>query len=147
MLLIVFLTLCLVPVHIIQKTLQTLWYTFLTFHYNFPRLIRCDHEFGPPNCLATDYFAGDFWSDCRVRLIFLKCCHENLSFPQPVGWIKTKAYNTTSFPTQENIFLVVTENRFIVWNYCFSGPTDIYSFKFCWLWACKWHMKYFVALI
>ena len=97
MLLIVFLTLCLVPVHIIQKTLQTLWYTFLTFHYNFPRLIRCDHEFGPPNCLATDYFTGDFWGDCRVWLIFLKCCPENLSFPKPAGWIKTKAYNS-KFP-------------------------------------------------
>ena len=46
-----------------------------------------------------------FWAsqsfsvECGVRLIFLKCCCENLSFPQPsVGWIKMKVYTPTNFP-------------------------------------------------
>ena len=48
-----------------------------------------------------------------------------------VGWIKMKTYSPTSFPSpQENIFLTVTENKFIVWNYHFSGPASIYLFEF-----------------
>ena len=49
-----------------------------------------------------------------------------------IRWIKTK--NSTNSPTnfpspQDNIFLKTTENKFIVWNYHFSGRTTIYLFE------------------
>ena len=48
-----------------------------------------------------------------------------------VGWIRMKTCSPTNFPSPlDNIFLTVTENKFIVWNYIFSGPTSIYLFEF-----------------
>ena len=45
--------------------------------------------------------------------------------------IKMKTYNPTNFPSPwENIFLKATEDKFIVWNYHFSGPNTIYLFEF-----------------
>ena len=42
-----------------------------------------------------------------------------------------KIWIPTNFPTsKENIFLTVTENKFIVWNDSFSGPTGIYLLEF-----------------
>ena len=48
-----------------------------------------------------------------------------------VGWIKIKIYSPTPFPRPWNsIFLTITENKFSVWNYHFSGLTHIYLFQF-----------------
>ena len=53
-------------------------------------------------------------------------------FSQPyVGWIKMKIYIAQQIlPVHGIICLSDTENKFIVWNYCFSGPTNIYLFEF-----------------
>ena len=68
----------------------------------------------------------------RVQLIFWKCCHENLSFLNLLlgekGW---KHVAQQISPVHSTIYFPVTENKFIVWNYSFSGPTSIYLFKFC----------------
>ena len=42
-----------------------------------------------------------------------------------------KIYSQTNFPSpSDNIFITVTENRFIVWNYSFSDPIGIYLFEY-----------------
>ena len=46
-----------------------------------------------------------------------------------VGRIKVKTYNP-SFPARRTIYFSVTENKFAVWNYRFSGPAGIYLFEF-----------------
>ena len=57
----------------------------------------------------------------RVRLIFLKCCHGKLSFCNLILDEKEKTSSPINCPNQlENIFLTVTERKFIVWNYMFS---------------------------
>ena len=48
-----------------------------------------------------------------------------------VGWIRIKTHSLTNFPSPKgNIFLTVTENKFIVWNYSSSGSTGIYFIEF-----------------
>ena len=43
-----------------------------------------------------------------------------------VGWKKMKTYTQTNFSTPwSNIFLTVTVNKFIFWNYHFSGLISI----------------------
>ena len=42
-----------------------------------------------------------------------------------------KPYSSANFLSpQDNMFLKVTENKFIVWNYHSSGPSSIYLFEF-----------------
>ena len=42
-----------------------------------------------------------------------------------------KTCSPTNFPSPlNNMFLAVTENKFIVWNHIFSDPTSIYLFEF-----------------
>ena len=42
-----------------------------------------------------------------------------------------KTYGLTKLPCpQDKMFLTVSEDKFIVWNYHFPGPTGIYLFKF-----------------
>ena len=42
-----------------------------------------------------------------------------------------KQCTPTNFPSpQENAYLTVIENKFIIWNYSFSDPTNIYLLKF-----------------
>ena len=46
------------------------------------------------------------------------------------GWIKWKHVAPTNFPgPKDNIFLTVTGNKFVVWNYIFSGSINIYLFE------------------
>ena len=46
------------------------------------------------------------------------------------GWIRMKRCTPTYFPSpKDNVFCTVTENKFNVWNYSFSGPNGIYSFS------------------
>ena len=46
-------------------------------------------------------------------------------------WRKMKTYSLTSFPSSwDNIFLTVSENKFIVWNNHFSGPTSTFLLEF-----------------
>ena len=48
-----------------------------------------------------------------------------------VRWIKMITYSATNLPNpQDNIFFKTTENKFVVWNYHFSGRTTIYMFGF-----------------
>ena len=45
------------------------------------------------------------------------------------GWIKMKSCSPTIFPAHRTI-LLITENKFIAWNYIFSDPVSIYLFEF-----------------
>ena len=48
-----------------------------------------------------------------------------------IGWISMKTCSLTNFHSpQDNIFLPVTENKFIVRNYSFSGSTSICLLEF-----------------
>ena len=49
-----------------------------------------------------------------------------------LSWVnKDENITQQSFPAQnDSIFLTVTENQFVVWNYHFSGPTAIYLSEF-----------------
>ena len=48
-----------------------------------------------------------------------------------IRWRRMKKFSQTNFLSPwYNIFLTVTENKFLVWNYRFSGPTSIYLVKF-----------------
>ena len=52
-------------------------------------------------------------------------------FSQPkVGWIRMKSCIPINFSSpQDNVFPTVTERKFIIWNYSFSGPTSVYLFE------------------
>ena len=46
-------------------------------------------------------------------------------------WLKMETYSPTNFLSLlDIIFLTVTENKFIVWDYHFLGRSSIYSFEF-----------------
>ena len=47
-----------------------------------------------------------------------------------VGWIKMKAYSQNKFFQPIGLYFSVTENKFTVWKYSFSGPTGIYLFEY-----------------
>ena len=38
--------------------------------------------------------------------------------------------NIQIFTAHRTLYISVTENKFIIWNYSFSGPTGIYLFEF-----------------
>ena len=38
--------------------------------------------------------------------------------------------NIQIFTAYRTLYISVTENKFIIWNYSFSGPTGIYLFEF-----------------
>ena len=38
--------------------------------------------------------------------------------------------NLQIFPAHRTLYIPVTENKFIIWNYSFSGQTGIYLFEF-----------------
>ena len=57
-----------------------------------------------------------------------------------VGWIKMKAYSQNKFFQPIGLYFSVTENKFTVWKYSFSGPTGIYLFKYSKL-KCKIYSK------
>ena len=49
------------------------------------------------------------------------------------GWIRMKTCSPKKFSPKNShrmIFLAVTKNKLIVWNYIFSDPTSIYLFEF-----------------
>ena len=47
-----------------------------------------------------------------------------------VGWIKMKTYSPTNCRcSYDHVFPTVTGNKFIFWNYSFSGPNYIYLFN------------------
>ena len=75
----------------------------------------------------------NFSTHNRVWLIFWKRRRENLSFHNLMlgkwGW--KHVAQQLNFPSPENIiYPTVTENKFNIWNYSFSGPTGIYLFEF-----------------
>ena len=81
-------------------------------------------EQGGAEAIVKGWEVNDFVVYFRVRLIFLKCCHENLSF----CWVMFTqhiflAHRTLYF----RLYFTVAGNKFIVWTYCFSDLTDICS--------------------
>ena len=61
----------------------------------------------------------------------MSSCQKLILLHPYVGWIKIKTYNPPNFSSPyDNTFLAVTENKLIVWNHHFSGPTSINLFKF-----------------
>ena len=88
-----------------------------------------------PTDLVSNLLLSSFYPilQTRVQLIFLKNCCKNLSFCKLImlKWIKMNRYSPTNFPSpKDNMFLTVTENKFIVWNYPFPGPICICLFEF-----------------
>ena len=72
------------------------------------------------------------WHWSRVRLIFFEVLSRKVILSQPyVGWIRMKTCSPTNCPRPwDTVYPTTTENKFIVWNYSFLGPTDIYFFEF-----------------
>ena len=61
-----------------------------------------------------------FWSAVVKSYAFAALC-----------LVRLKTWTSTDFRDPlDNIFLTVTENKFIFWNYRFSGPINIHLFKF-----------------
>ena len=89
-----------------------------TLHYTILFII-------PLHCCFLDSILVLHSVSDKVRLIFLKCHRDNLSF------CNLKIHSLTKFSSPEdNIILTVTKNKFIVWNNCFSNPTTICLFEF-----------------
>ena len=74
------------------------------------------------------------WIKPGFNLSFWSCyenfCHWIILSQPCVGWLIMKICSPTNCPSPlDNIFLTVTKNKFLVWNYSFSGTTRIYLFE------------------
>ena len=66
----------------------------------------------------------------RVQLIFWSAVVKIYLFAT-LCWVRKNENSPTNFPSPyDNIFLIVTENKCIVWNYHFWGPACIYLIEF-----------------
>ena len=73
--------------------------------------------------LKYDKYSGfnlSFWSAVVKIYLFATLC-----------WVRKNENSPTNFPSPyDNIFLIVTENKCIAWNYHFWGPACIYLIEF-----------------